>query len=137
MLTGITLVENQEFRSKHDEAPAENQTVFIIGAIDVLVRSFIQDNATAWEQTEQGMHLINKSATRNFEICRFGLKGVKNFKDSKGNDLEISFSKRNIGGKFYDVVDDNFLTKIPGIVVGELAERIIEINTASDDLRKK
>ena len=82
MLTGITLAENEDFTSSHDDAPDGEKTVFVIGAIDVFARSFIQDNVTVWRQTDEGMVILNRTAQRNFELCRFGIKDIKNFKDA-------------------------------------------------------
>jgi len=137
MLTGVTLAENQDFRSSFDEAPEDQQTVFTIGAIDVLVRSYIQDNVTQWKSTEEGSVMLNRIALRNFELCRFGLKDIKNFKDAKGNEIKLEFVDRYLGGKAYKVASDDVLNKIPGAVLTELAEEILKINVASDTLRKK
>lgn len=137
-LTGISLVETVEFRSSFDDAPEEQKSVFKIGAIDAMVRASIQDNATSWIPTESGMQLVNKSAYRNYECVRFGLKEiVSNYRDPSGNDIKLEFVNRQIGTKSYKVVADSTLSTFPGAVIAEMAEKIIEINTMGDELRKK
>jgi hypothetical protein len=138
MLTGITLVEHWTHYSKYDHGTSEaEKTGFELGAVDVIVRSAIQDNAQSWISGEGGMQMVNKSATKNYEMVRFGLKGWTNFKDAKGNELKIEFVDRIVGGAPYKIVSDDSLKLIPGPVIAELADEIIEKNTASDTLRKK
>lgn len=136
-IKGLSLVEDEAFYSSFDDSPEDQKTKWTVGAIDLLVRSSIQDNAISWVQAEGGMQMVNKTASRDFEICRFGLKGFENFKDDK--DVEIKFVQidRALNGKLYKNVDDAVLNKIPGPVINELAARIIELNTATDILRKK
>jgi hypothetical protein len=137
MLIGITLVENWSYSSVLDTAPEADKTIFVLGAIDVMVRSFIADNATVWLQSDNGLQLMNKTAARNYELVRFGLKDVQNFKDAKGNDLKIVFVDRAVGGALYKVVSDDFLKMVPPQVIAELAGQIIEKNSTSADLVKK
>jgi hypothetical protein len=138
MLTGITLVENWTHYSKYDQGEDETKkTGFVLGALDVMVRSTIADNATTWVQGESGMQMVNKTAGRNYELVRFGLRDVTNFPDEKGNELKISFVDRVLGGSPYKVVSDDFLKLIPGAVITELADELISKNSASDTLRKK
>lgn len=103
-----------------------------------MVRSYIQDNTISWiQQAEGGMQMVNRTASRDFEVCRFGLKGFENFKDDKGNDIKFSTVDRALFNKIYKVVDDAVLNKIPGSVIAELSSRIIELNTQTEELRKK
>jgi len=137
MLTGVTLAENEDFTSSFDDAPDDQKTVFVCGGIDVLARSHIQDNTTIWKQTEEGMVMLNRTAVRNFELLRFGLKDIRNFKDKAGNDIKIAFVDRTLGNKLYKNVSDDTLNLIPGQVIVEVANHIAEINMATDELRKK
>lgn len=136
-ITGLSLAENTPFRSSYDNAPEDQQTVFILGAVDVLVRSSIQDNAQSWESAEGGMRLVNKTAYRNIELVRFGLKGFEKFKDEKNNDIVFKTIDRVVGGKLYKVLSDDIVFKIPPEVLQELAEEILHINTGGVELRKK
>jgi hypothetical protein len=136
-ITGITFAETQPFYSEHDDAPEAEKTEFLIGAIDATVRGMIGENSIAWLQTENGTQMINKQSSRDFDLCRFGVKGWSKFRDAKGSDIEFKQSVRIVNGKAYQVVDDEVLNKVPPIVIGEMAAKIIEINTATDTLRKK
>ena len=137
-IKGLSLVEDEAFYSSFDDAPEDQKTKWIVGAIDLMVRSYIQDNTISWvQQAEGGMQMINRTASRDFEVCRFGLKGFENFKDDKGGDIKYNTVDRALFNKVYKVVDDAVLNKVPGPVIAELAAHIIEINTATDELRKK
>ncbi|MET4190684.1 MULTISPECIES: hypothetical protein [unclassified Bradyrhizobium] len=138
MLTGITLVENWTHYSKFDHGETEaEKTGWVLGAVDVIARSAIQDNAQTWVNGEGGMVLVNRNSLRNIEIVRFGLKGFTNFKDAKGADIKCEFVRRILAGSEYQVVSDATMAQIPDLIIGELADEIISKNTGSDGLRKK
>ncbi len=137
MLTGVTLVEEFPFYSQYDTAAEADKTKFLLGPIDVQIRSRINDDTNEWLQTDAGMKLTTKGMARNLELIRFGLKGVENFKDKTGNDIKITFVNRIVGGIPYQVVSETFLNTIPMLVIRELADKIYELNTAGDDLVKK
>lgn len=138
MLIGVSLVETMPYFSKYDEEPDETKkTKFLIGAVDVMTRSAIADEATIWISTPAGMQMQNRASFRNHEMIRFGLKGVENYKNAAGGDIPLTFETRIISGKPYEVVSDAFLKTLPGLVIEELANKITEINTATDENRKK
>lgn len=136
-ITGISLVENQPFYSSFDDAPENEKTEWQIGSIDASIRGMIGDNAITWLQTENGTQMVNKQSQRNFEVCRFGLKGWDRFPNGKGGDVEYKQVPRIVNGRAYMVVDDEVLNLIPTPVVAEIAEKIMALNTATDTLRKK
>jgi len=137
-IKGLSLVEVEPFYSSFDDAPEAEKTKWLLGPVDLMVRSYIQDNAISWVPGDGGMVMTNKAAFRNFEICRFGLKGFENFKDDKtGADIAFVEVDRALNGKTYKNVSDDVLNRIPGQVIQEIAERLIEINTATEALRKK
>lgn len=139
-IKGISLIETEPFYSSFEDTdtPENEKTKWLIGAVDVGIRSHIQDYSISWVQQPDGsMQMVNRGSYRDMEMCRFGLKGFENFPDDRGGIVMPKMEKRIMFGKEYDVMSDDVLNKIPGPVLAEIANRIIAVNTATDTLRKK
>lgn len=139
-IKGLSIAENEDFysASEDESTPTNEKTKWVLGAIDLITRSTIQDNTISWIQTDAGMQMVNRTTYRDFEICRFGIKGFENFKNPKtGDDIIYKTVDRAMNGKAYKNVSDDILNAIPGHIISEIALRLIEINTATDALRKK
>lgn len=108
-----------EFISKYDTET--DKTIFILGTISTKQMSFINDMLSRWRVNAGKMEeIVIQTSQRNFEVVRQGLKGWKNFKD--GN-KDIQFSEKNIELIPYEVID-------------EIAERLLAINSLSQDEKK-
>jgi hypothetical protein len=137
-LTGLTLIENFNWFSPRDTSENEiEKTRFVLGAIPGDVRASIQDNAVSWVQSDQGMQMINKTATRNYELVRFGLREIHNFRDSRGNDIAVEFVDRVLNGRVHKVVSDKTLDLIDVRDITGMADALVDANSPSEDLRKK
>lgn len=64
-----------------------------------------------------------------FDVVALGLDKPDDFLDANGEPIKFTTGKRNIGGKSYDIVTNDFLGQIPDFVIQELAEKIIAGNT--------
>ena len=137
-IKGLSHFENERYASRLDDAEDMHKTWWILGPLDVNCRAFIGDNQTILVMDASGGNgILTRAATRNLDAVRLGLKGVENFKDPSGSDIKLDFVDRVIGGKVYKVVSDEFISKIPPIIVAELGDKIMELNTFNEDLRKK
>jgi len=136
----ISLGSTVEYTLKKDR-DSDNPTIFIIGVLDSLSRTKIEDLSMVYRYNPDApkdsiMESKLNVAEQDFEYVRFGLKGFKNFKDSKGADTPFSTTKKNIGDKEYIVVSDDTLKYIPRYVLRELAGIIARENVESEQERK-
>jgi len=138
-IKGISTTEQWTHFSRFDSAESDDaKTKWFLSAIPVAIRAYLGDITLLHVAAPDGSRAVqDRSATRNIEAVRFGLKGVENFKDPDGNDIKLTFVDRLFGNDLYKVVDDESLSKIPPLVIGELGETILSHNTMSEELRKK
>lgn len=136
----ISLGATEEYILK-DDRNSKDPTKFIIGVLDSLVRSQLEDMSLTYRYNPEApkeslMESKFNIAEQAIEFVRFGLKGFKNFKDKKGIDVPFSTSKKKIGNSEYIIVSDDTLKRIPKYVIRELADRISEENVESEQERK-
>lgn len=138
-IKGISVVEQWRFASVLDTATEDNEkTWFVLGALTVAVRAYINDNSfLVVAGPESGRAILDKTSHRNLEAVRFGLRGVENFRMPDGKEITLTFGKRSVGGEEYSVVSDEALSHFPPVIIAELGEEILAKNIMSDDLRKK
>ena len=138
-ITGVSKIERWDYFSKFDEATGdEAKTKWVLGAIDVDVRTYLGDITILHIENVDGKRAVmDRSGLRNLEAVRFGLKEVHNFKDPDGNDIKLEFVDRMLGDNLYKVLDNVTLSRIPPMVVGELGQEIMSKNVLSEQLRKK
>jgi len=138
MIRPINVGETIEYTLPGD---TEDPTIFVIGILDSILKAKLTDIGMVYKYNPDAPK-DSVAETRlnigeqDLEFVRFGLKGFKNFKDAKGNDIPFKTIKRKIANTEYDVVSDDTLRYIPKSAITELAKKIAEENVLSDKERK-
>jgi len=117
MITGINLLETENYISKYDNV--EPKTVWKIGAIDS-------------EQMPIVMMEETKALITMTMAVRFGLRGFENFKDSKGNDVVYATEQKVFMGRLCTVLADSVLKIMPAMLIIELGQQILKIGQLSE-----
>lgn len=123
-----------------DEIGTDKAAKFTLGALDARVFSVIKDKATAlpvsaFSNPEGAMASLNMNQT-NFDIVVFGLKGWVNFLDDSGNQVVFRSVHTNLAGKQYLTADPDLVALLPDEAISELATRIMDFNSPSEEDRK-
>lgn len=128
MLKGISKAESSEYISQSDEFRTESDgaTVFLLGALDVNLKTHIQDLAMSF--SSEGT-IQNRTNFKLAEAARFGIRGWRMFKDDKGNDIVPVFTRRAVAGKVYDYLDDASAGALPYMVLQEIGGQVLRINS--------
>jgi hypothetical protein len=121
----VPLVENG-VKITEEVVIGDGATVFALGVLDVFVMGMIYDETSSVTRGEDAGRVgittrINQS---NIEAVRFGLKGWRNFKDARGNDLAFKTVKKLTNGRTYTVVSDECLERLGIRDIRELAQAI-------------
>jgi hypothetical protein len=137
MFTAINLNEEKTYVSPKDP-DKENPTVFHLGALDTFVKTYIEDKTSLLGQdpTKAGdeVSVSINLASRNALVVRFGLKGIDNLKDpATGQPVVFKTQKTAIGGAPYEFLAHEVFARIPYLLIGELADEILKINTLSGE----
>lgn len=116
----------------------DGATKFGLKPLDVFLMGYIYDNASSLTgrqgSEEVGIHTrVNQT---NLDTVRFGLSYVTNFKDAKGNDIEVVHVKARINGRVYDAVSDDTLKLLGNRLIAELAQEIKEKSEITTDQEK-
>ncbi len=134
MIRPINVGETIEYTLPGD---TEDPTTFIIGILDSILKSKLKDlgmvyryNPDAPKDSVAECHM--NIGEQDLEFVRFGLRGFKNFKDKKGNDIQFKTTKRKIANTEYDIVSDETLGHIPIEAITKLAKKIAEENVLSE-----
>lgn len=113
-------------------------TIFGLKALDVFLMGYIYDNASSLRgkqgSDEVGIH--TRMNQTNIDTVRFGLAWVKNFQDSKGNEVSITKVKATVNGREYDAASDNIVSLLGLRAIGELAQQIKEASEIGEDEEK-
>ena len=138
-IRGIDVYEVRDYISKYDKD--EPKTIFKLGVLDSRVRAELEDEATSFEVSSPSAPEEQSKATlglnrRNIETVRFGLKGMENFQDAKGNPVKFDTISLSKYGKNYQVVTPQILQMLPFEVIMELAGEIRRDNWMSEQERK-
>jgi len=138
MIRPISVGETVEYVLEDDKT---NPTTWILGILDSLIKTRLTDlgmvykyNPEAPKDSVAESHM--NIAEQDFEFVKFGLKGFKNFKDTKGSEIVLKTEKKTIGNTEYDIVSEDTLKVIPRAAITELAKKIAEENLFSEDEEK-
>jgi len=140
MITGTSLTESEDFISKFDDkkTEADGATIWVIGALDANIRAYIGDNTTYYTPSIEGdSRIYMRNATRNTWAVKFGLRGLRNFRDKDDNIVAYKTVVEQIGGEIYNVLAPEILDMIPLEIMSELGNEIISRNTISAVVKKK
>ena len=121
MITGINLLETENYVSKYDNV--EPKTVWKIGAIDS-------------EQMPIVMMEETKALITMTMAVRFGLRGFENFKDAKGRDVVYATEEKVFMGRLCTVLADSVLKIMPAMLIIELGQQILKIGQLSENEAK-
>ena len=138
MIRSINVGDTIDYTLKEDK---EDPTVWVIGVLDSLLQSKLFDLGMVYKYNPDAPADSVAEAKLNIgeqdvEYVRFGLKGIKNFKNKDGNDIKFSTIKKVIGETEYTIVSDETLKCIPKYAIRELAQVIAAENKIKDEERK-
>lgn len=132
--TRIRETENYILESDPAKSEAEGATIWKLSAISVDQRAAIQDG-TMTLGADKSVRITMHS--RNLTLLRIGLKGVINYKDASGRDIPFSTEERYVDGELMHVPSDKFISTLDPAWITEIGNRILNINSVSDEERKK
>ena len=138
MLEAINIGETFEYSLKGDK---KDPTIFILGILDSLIKTRLTDLGMVYKYNPEApkdsfAEARMNIAEQDLEFVRFGLKGFKNFKDKKGDDIQFKTTKRTLANTEYEVVSDDTIKLIPRFAITELAQKIAEENKLTGPQRK-
>lgn len=138
MVKGLTKTERWvKTLAEDEELPENDRTKFSLTFLPNDVRAIIMDNAQSMMNTEAGLQVFTRSQMRNLEIVRYSLKGVENYRDAQGNDIQWTGVTRVVGGNAVEVCSDTFLNTLDPAWITQLAEDVLQKSTPSAALRGK
>jgi hypothetical protein len=133
-IVALNLSAVKTFYSKYDPSEGDERTEFTLGAIDGFVNAAVFDKALEWKSSDAGTQTASvKMNEMDMEVVRFGLKGMRNFKDRDDNEIPFTTQNRTIMGKDYQVVSQDVLRAIPTVVIRELCAEIRTLNTLTKE----
>jgi len=135
-LVGLTIDGTREYTSKLDAG--ESPTVWVLGTLSGRQRMLVKDSSMGFQpdsKAESGMSLSFHGYTTAYETVRLGLRGCRNFVDTKGEEIPFQTTKENVGGVQTQVVTKAFMDRIPSEVVTELAGEINQDNALNTEQR--
>jgi len=121
VITGINLLETQNFVSKYDKE--EPKTIWKIGIVSSEVMPIIMANDS------------NTTETMTLYVV-FGLKGFENFKGSDGKEIQYKTEQKIFRGKVFHVLADSVLRQIPLPIILELGLEIMKLVNLSVEEQK-
>ena len=138
-IVGIDINETRDYILK-DDPDKENPTIFKIGLLAPLLKAKILDEASAFEVSSQNpedeakvSYKLNK---RNYDLVRFGVKGIENLIDPQTRKpLRVSFDTINIGNKSYLALPARIMSMISPWI-SELAEEVLKETSLTEEERK-
>lgn len=138
MIRPINVGETIKYQLKKDN---EDPTTFIIGVLDSLIKSKLQDLGMVYKYNPEApkdsvAEARMDIAKQELEFVRFGVKGIENFKDKKGVEIPFKTVKRMVGNTEYQIVSDETLKYIPLNAIRELAQVISDENKIGEAERK-
>ena len=139
-LVGLRADATREFQSSHDPAKGtDDATVFTLGTLTARVQVFLRDQATKFKPDPENPDKVIADFLPNsaaYETVRFGLRGWRNFKDEKGNDLPFKTVKKNLGGREYEFVSEESIELLHADIIRELSEELSKLNNLSEEQSK-
>ena len=117
----------------------DSKTVFHLGVIDSLTRSYLDDQHLEFRKKDTGDSKLEDVAIHDkyVQFVRFGLKGWDNFKDENGADVPFETEEVNIprlGKK--TVVKEDCLKRLDLMNIVELGIQILDNNHLKESDRK-
>lgn len=115
----------------------DDPTIWEIRALDSRMMGRLSDDALSFgvdpndPEGDADVKMANNQLSYN--TVAVGLIGWQNYKTPEGDDIAFVTTKRNIGGKAYDVVADDALRTVPGHVLTWLAKEIRAMNDLNAD----
>ncbi len=134
MLVAVDATEVREYSLEADKE--DTKTIFLLGSLDHALANAIEDDATSFQLNAKGpdapADVKVKSAARDFNTVRFGLRGWKSFLDKDGKDVKFdtfSINFRQVGNR--SAVSDATMGRLKAEWIRELAKRIRGENSIS------
>ena len=135
MINPIALGEVVEFVLPNDK---ENPTVWLIGAIDSILKTKLETSFMDVQFVDGKIGSIKPKLPlleQNSRIVQFGLKGFKNFV-LNGKDVPCKMEKLKFAGLETEVMSEETVKYIPRPVIIELASEIWKENQVSEEEEK-
>lgn len=123
-----------------EESREAGATIFHWGAIPNIVMAAISDKQTSSSVTMGDMltqTYHQRTAQRNRDAFRFGIRNFENFPDENGDLIDCEFTSVLEGGQSYQVVSEDTLNQVPLKVIQEVGAHIFNTNSLGDEGRKK
>ena len=137
-IIGLTLGSTKDYQSIYDsEKGSADATVFVLGTLDSRIMGKIRDLATTvtfnspTRMSDEAQTTINSNEVA-FNTVLYGLRGWKNFKDAKGNDIPFTTLERRHSGALYNIADPEIIKTLPTEIIQELAEQIRSANEVKE-----
>lgn len=135
-LVAININDVKEYSLMEDTA--DDKTVFLIGVIDSLTRSYIDDSHLQRFGERKDMELNDVDLHDKYvQFVRFGLKGWRNMKDADGKDVEYKSEEKifpRIGKRI--VASDETLQKLDLKWMIEIGLEIVSRNRLTPEQQK-
>lgn len=130
----INLTKTVEYQSDLDPNKGNDAaTIFVIGALDSRTMSHIYDKNLESKFTKEGENVIKPNQlTSAYMMVRFGLKGLRNWKNDDDSVVLFKTERTNQFGKTYDLVLEDIISGFPNELIVELAEAIADVNNLSE-----
>lgn len=136
-LVGLDLDAIAEFVSIYDKT--EPHTTFRLGTIDSALQAKIKDEGSASFTGKTGQDgtvdqvVANVTANQLARMTvKYGLRGWKNFVDSRGKEIVFLTEKTNFRGRIVDVVAESCLNLLSIPILRELSEEIERLNEPTE-----
>ncbi len=135
-ITALDLSEMIDYVSKLDKD--EPKTVWKLGVLDTRIRKQLEDVGLEYEvdpnQPGSGKAKTSLNLCKSeLDFVAFGLKGFENFRKADGKQVYFKTDQRGVNGKVYYVVAEEILKIIPSNIITELATKIRDLNTVSEE----
>lgn len=132
-IRGITLSSVETFTPDSDpDKGTDRATSFTLKPLDGFLNAYIWDAGLTVAVDGNRLALQRMS----LEAVRFGVVGWDNFLDANGSPIAFKTESRIVCGRAYQGVTDELLAQLPFVVMKELADRIREMATVSEDEAK-
>ncbi len=135
MFKAINLTKTVEYKSYLDpNKDNDDAVVFTLGAVDTRTMSSIIDKNIENKTNKEGEMIFKPNQmTTSYLLVRFGLKGLKNWKNHDDTDVEFKTETVNMFGKTYKLVSEDIISAFPSELITELSGEIYSLNNLTDE----
>ncbi len=135
MFKAINLTKTTEYTSYLDpNKDTDDAVVFTLGAVDTRTMSSIIDKNIENKTTKEGEMIFKPNQmTTSYLLVRFGLKGLKNWKNYDDSVIEFKTETVNMFGRTYKLVSEDIISAFPSELITELAGEIYNLNNLTDE----